>query len=39
MLIYGSGEASMPNPQEEWWPDDALAREMELDINAVEAEQ
>jgi hypothetical protein len=39
MLIYGSGEASMPNPPEEWWLDDALAREMELDIDTVEAEQ
>jgi hypothetical protein len=28
MLIYGSGETSMPNPPEEWWLDDALAREM-----------
>jgi hypothetical protein len=38
-LIYGSGEISMPNPPEEWWLDDALAREMGLDIDAVEAEQ
>lgn len=39
MLIYGSGETSMPNPPEEWWLDDALAREMGLDIDAIEAEQ
>jgi hypothetical protein len=39
MLIYGSGETSMPNPPEEWWLDDALAREMGLDIDASEAEQ
>jgi len=38
-LIYGSGEASMPNPPEEWWLDDALAREMGLNIDVVEAEQ
>jgi hypothetical protein len=37
-LIYGSGESSMPNPPEEWWLDDALANEMGLDINAIEAE-
>jgi len=39
MLIYGSGETSMPSPPEEWWVDDALAREMGLDIGAVNAEQ
>jgi len=38
-LIYGSGEASMPNPPEEWWLDDALASEMGLNIDAVGAEQ
>jgi hypothetical protein len=38
-LIYGSGEASIPNPPEEWWLDDALAKEMELEIDAIEAEQ
>ena len=38
-LIYGSGETSMPNPPEEWWVDDALAREIGLDIDAVNAEQ
>ena len=27
-LISGSGETSMPNPPEEWWLDDALAKEM-----------
>ena len=27
-LIHGSGETSMSNPPEEWWLDDALAREM-----------
>jgi hypothetical protein len=32
-LIYGSGETPMPNPPEEWWLDDALAKEMELDID------
>jgi len=37
-LIYGSGETSMPNPPEEWWLDDALAKEMGLDIDAIEAE-
>jgi hypothetical protein len=37
-LIYGSGEASMPNPPEEWWLDDALAREMGLDTDAIEGE-
>jgi hypothetical protein len=39
MLTYGSGETSMPNPPEEWWVDDALARETELDVDAVNAEQ
>ena len=39
VLIHGSGETSMPNPPEEWWLDDALAREMGLDIDATEAEQ
>jgi hypothetical protein len=29
----------MPNPPEEWWVDDALAREIGLDIDAVNAEQ
>ncbi|PWT85947.1 MAG: hypothetical protein C5B58_02235 [Acidobacteria bacterium] len=38
-LIYGSAETPMPNPPDEWWLDDALAREMELDIDAIEAEQ
>jgi len=38
-LIYGSGERSMPNPPEEWWLDDPLAKEMGLDIDAIEAEQ
>jgi hypothetical protein len=38
-LIYGSGETSIPNPPEEWWLDDALANEMELDIGAIEAKQ
>jgi hypothetical protein len=37
-LIHGSGETSMPNPPEEWWLDDALAKEMGLDIDAIEAE-
>ena len=37
-LVYGSGETSMPNPPEEWWLDDALAKEMGLDIDAIEAE-
>ena len=36
-LIYGSGETPMPNPPEEWWLDDALAKEMGLDIDAIEA--
>ncbi len=35
VLIYGSGETSMPNPPEEWWLDDALAREIGLDIDAL----
>lgn len=38
-LIYGSGETSMPNPPEEWWLDDALAKEIGLDIGAIEAER
>jgi len=38
-LIYGSGESSMPNPPEEWWLDDALAKEMGLDIAQFEAER
>ena len=39
MLVYGSGETSMPNPPDEWWVDDALAREMGLDIGALNAER
>jgi hypothetical protein len=38
-LIYGSSETSMPNPPEEWWLDDALAREMGLGTDAIEGEQ
>jgi hypothetical protein len=38
-LVYGSGETSMPNPPEEWWLDDALAKQMDLDIDAIEAER
>jgi len=38
-LIYGSSETSMPNPPEEWWLDDALAKEIGLDIDAIEAER
>jgi hypothetical protein len=38
-LIYGSGEAPMPKPPEEWWLDEALAKEMELDIDAIEVER
>jgi hypothetical protein len=38
-LIYGSGETSMRNGPEEWWLDDALAKEMGLDIDAIEAER
>ena len=38
-LILGSRETSMPNPPEEWWLDDALAKEMGLDIDAIEAER
>jgi hypothetical protein len=34
-LIYGSGETPMPNPPEEWWLDDALAKEMGLDLGAL----
>jgi hypothetical protein len=26
----------MPNPPEEWWLDDALAKEMGLDIDTIE---
>ena len=37
-LIYGSGGTSMPNPPEEWWLDDGLAKEMGLDIEAIEAQ-
>jgi hypothetical protein len=37
-LIYGSGEAPMPNPPQEWWVDDVLAKEMGLDIDAINAE-
>jgi hypothetical protein len=37
-LIHGSGETSMSNPPEEWWLDDALAREMGLDTDAIEGE-
>lgn len=29
----------MPNPPEEWWLDDALAKEMGWDIDAIEAER
>jgi len=29
----------MPNPPEEWWLDDALAKEMGLDIAQFEAER
>ena len=28
----------MPNPPEEWWLDDALAKEMGLDTDAIEGE-
>ena len=38
-LIYGSGETSMPSPPAEWWLDDALAKEMGLDIDAIENER
>jgi hypothetical protein len=38
-LIFGSGETSIANPPEEWWLDDALANEMGLDIDAIEAER
>jgi hypothetical protein len=37
-LIHGSGETSMPNPPEEWWLDDALAKEMGLDADTIEGE-
>jgi hypothetical protein len=29
----------MPNPPEEWWLDEALAKDMGFDIEAVEAEE
>ena len=29
----------MPSPPEEWWLDDALAKKMGLDIDAIEAER
>jgi hypothetical protein len=29
----------MRNPPEEWWLDDAFAKEMGLDIDAIEAER
>jgi len=38
VLIYGSGETSMPNPPEEWWLDDDLAKEMGLDTDVNEDE-
>jgi hypothetical protein len=38
-LIYGSGEMSMSNPPDEWWLDDALAQELGLEIDAIEAER
>jgi hypothetical protein len=38
-LIYGSGETSIPNPPEEWWLDDGLAKELGLDTDAIAAEQ
>jgi hypothetical protein len=38
-LISGSGETSIPNPPEEWWLDDALAKEMGLDIDTIKAER
>jgi len=34
VLIHGSGETPMPNAPEEWWLDEALAKEMGLDIDA-----
>ena len=37
-LIYGSGEESLPNPPEEWWLDDDLAKEIGVDFDAVQAE-
>ena len=36
-LISGSGETSILNPPEEWWLDDALSKEMGLDIDTIEA--
>jgi len=38
-VVSGSDETSMPNPPEECWLDDALAKEMGLDIDAIEAER
>ena len=38
-LVHGSGETPMPSPPEEWWLDDALAKEMGLDIDLIEAER
>jgi hypothetical protein len=38
-LISGSGETSIPNSPEEWWLDDALAKEMGWDIDTIEAER
>jgi hypothetical protein len=38
-LIHGCGETSMPSPPEEWWLDDALAKEMGLNSDAIEAER
>jgi hypothetical protein len=29
----------MPNPPEDWWLDDALAKELGLDVDAIEAER
>ena len=37
-LIYGSGEEALPNPPEEWWLDDDLAKEIGVDFDAVQAE-
>jgi hypothetical protein len=38
-LVHGSGETPMPNPPEEWWLDDALAKEMGLKIDVIEGER
>jgi hypothetical protein len=38
-LIHGSGETSILNPREEWWLDNALAKEMGVNIDATEAER